>query len=409
MTKGRVGKIWALSRRKKKTRLRGTVKRTRYWISLCRSLYQLNCPSQVPEARLKVWNKEDIPFGGRGPSQGIVVQGGHSQSMDSGGMQPWALTVLREVPTDWRKANVAPVFRKWKKEDQKNCRPVSLISVSGRMMEQLILETISRHLKEKKTIRNSRHGFVLRKSCLTKPVIICNEIASLMDEWRAVNIVFLDFSKAFVTVRHKILLEKLLKYGLDEQAARLIENWLKGWTWEVIGSTSGWRPLKSGVQLDLGLFSIFLNDGVHYQEIRGWHENVVSRWLTRGLCCHLFFSILSSFLENKSYAGQNKIIIWKRKDVKIMLQFQLVSALIVKSLCVGCCPVKECSSSDWSCIWMSKLIWLFNHHLLFDETKFIYQQFGNLLYKNNVPKAWRCHGKRLFSLGLLNSLVIFIL
>lgn len=210
MTKGRVGKIWALSRRKKKTRLRGTVKRTRYWISLCRSLYQENCPSQVPEARLKVWNKEDIPFGGRGPSQGIVVQGGHSQSMDSGGMQPWALTVLREVPTDWRKANVAPVFRKWKKEDQKNCRPVSLISVSGRMMEQLILETISRHLKEKKTIRNSRHGFVLRKSCLTKPVIICNEIASLMDEWWAVNIVFLDFSRAFDAVPHKILLEKVL-------------------------------------------------------------------------------------------------------------------------------------------------------------------------------------------------------
>lgn len=43
--------------------------------------------SQVPEARLKVWNKEEIPFGGRGPSQGILGQSGHSQSMDCDGMQ----------------------------------------------------------------------------------------------------------------------------------------------------------------------------------------------------------------------------------------------------------------------------------------------------------------------------------
>ncbi|KGL80585.1 hypothetical protein N309_11346, partial [Tinamus guttatus] len=59
---------------------------------------------------------------------------------------------VEEVPEDWKKANVTPVFKKVKREDPGNYRPVSLTSVPGKVMEQLILETISRHVKEKKVI-----------------------------------------------------------------------------------------------------------------------------------------------------------------------------------------------------------------------------------------------------------------
>jgi len=54
---------------------------------------------------------------------------------------------LGEVLKDWSKANVTPVF---KKEDTGNCRPVSLTLIPGKVVEQLILETISRHVKDKK-------------------------------------------------------------------------------------------------------------------------------------------------------------------------------------------------------------------------------------------------------------------
>ncbi|KGL80704.1 hypothetical protein N309_05451, partial [Tinamus guttatus] len=57
-----------------------------------------------------------------------------------------------EVPEDWKKAKVTPVFKKGKREEPGNYRPVSLTSVPGKVMEQLILETISRHVKEKKVI-----------------------------------------------------------------------------------------------------------------------------------------------------------------------------------------------------------------------------------------------------------------
>jgi len=67
------------------------------------------------------------------------------------------------VPGDWRKANVTPVFKKSKKEGPGNYRPVSLTSILGKVMEQLILEVIIKQVEEK-VIRSSQHGFTKQKS-----------------------------------------------------------------------------------------------------------------------------------------------------------------------------------------------------------------------------------------------------
>lgn len=62
------------------------------------------------------------------------------------------------------------------------------------------------------------------KTCLTNLICLYNEITGLVDEGRAVGIDYLDLSKAFDTVSHKILREKLLTYGLDEQRGRWVVN-----------------------------------------------------------------------------------------------------------------------------------------------------------------------------------------
>ena len=69
------------------------------------------------------------------------------------------------VPEDWRIADVTLVFKK-SKEDPGNYRPVSLKSVPGKVMEQLVLEAIFKQLEEKRVIRSSQHGLTKGKVCL---------------------------------------------------------------------------------------------------------------------------------------------------------------------------------------------------------------------------------------------------
>ena len=85
----------------------------------------------------------------------------------------------------------------------------------GKIMEQFILSVITGHVKDNQGIRPRQHGFTKGRSCLTNPISFYDQVTCLEDEGKAVDVVYLEFSKAFDTVPHSNLLEKLAAHGLD--------------------------------------------------------------------------------------------------------------------------------------------------------------------------------------------------
>ena len=170
-----------------------------------------------------------------------------------------------KIPHKWKLANVVPVHKKGSKADVENYRPISLISIVMKTYERVIRdELLSRcgHL-----IDSRQHGFVFEKSCNTQLVTFCDSLALSLNDNIRTNVVYFDFQKAFDSVNHDIILQKLkYQYNIDGKLLQFFVNYLSGRYQKVVigNETSTSKAVTSGVPqgsiVGPTLFVLFIND-----------------------------------------------------------------------------------------------------------------------------------------------------
>ena len=120
-----------------------------------------------------------------------------------------------EFPNVWKKSNIVPVYKKLDKQLIKNYRLVSSLPVSGKVLEKLIFNSIFDFIDTRNMLSVHQSGFRPDDSCVHQLISIVHEVYNAFDVNPRLEVrgVFLDISKVFDRVWHKVLLYKLKSMG----------------------------------------------------------------------------------------------------------------------------------------------------------------------------------------------------
>ena len=140
-----------------------------------------------------------------------------------------------DIPDTWRQALISPLFKGEKKDCNKaeNYRPISLTSISCKVIEHILHSNITKHLENNNILTDLQHGFRKHRSCKTQLIKTVNDLAKSMNHGEQIDSILLDFSKAFDKVCHRKLLLKLEHYGIRRRNLHWIKKFLENRTQKV--------------------------------------------------------------------------------------------------------------------------------------------------------------------------------
>ena len=168
--------------------------------------------------------------------------------------------------SDLNIAKVSVIFTSGEKEDLNNYRPISVIPTLAHLFERLIYNQIYDYLTNNNLLNSKQYGFMSLHSTALALSESTNHLLLDMGNGKMNTVIFLDIKKAFDTVNHDILLQKMKAYGISGPELEFFNSYLKNRVQYcgINGSTSGFKSISCGVPqgsiLDPLLFLIYMND-----------------------------------------------------------------------------------------------------------------------------------------------------
>ena len=171
------------------------------------------------------------------------------------------------LPSDWKKGVIVPIYKKnGKPHFCESYRPICLTSCVAKIFERIIYEKLLKYLKENEIISTFQHGFLSKRSTVTNLLKCTYDWATALDKKQSLDILYIDFEKAFDKVSHDKLIVKLENIGIGGDLMNWLSNFIRNRTQcvKINQSLSPFEEATSGIAQGtlLGplLFILFIND-----------------------------------------------------------------------------------------------------------------------------------------------------
>ena len=180
------------------------------------------------------------------------------------------LCLVKQIwPKIWKLARVICIHKKKSKSNMENYRPVSLLSVVGKIYEKIIVEQLTSFFDKNHLLSRKQYGFRQTRSTQDLLLNLTSKWNKSLDEGKYTYVIALDIAGAFDRVWHSGLITKLQSLGIDGKLLELIRNYLLNRSLSVVigGHTSKMYPIQASVPQGsvIGplLWNVYFNDLLH--------------------------------------------------------------------------------------------------------------------------------------------------